>query len=326
MAVEKGACYFSLGISIFLVRQLNPLQHSIRGPFLASYFSHNSGESYQYVGGSSDTVPFKEAPSAVIGARHLIETRGAAALGKAHSFNELLSVVYLEAQSMAFHSDNEKGLGPVVAGLSLGSPAVMAFRLTAKPKDGPHRADLCLVLHHGDILVMEGTGVQQYYQHTVLLKSQVREYVPIKDLGEVSMLLGIEIIRDRKARHFPSASGVYHRPSPSLQPRDFESGLHAYGEAAPTHTWIESKEEIQESCPEFKEAEKGSLNALDKFVRKTPKTPINRAVRRARRAGSSGSVRRLTDPFRQGLEILSDGTVTGRLEEPTAVEMTAAPA
>ncbi|KAJ7794467.1 hypothetical protein B0H14DRAFT_3093767 [Mycena olivaceomarginata] len=113
---------------------------------------------------SSDTVPFKEAPSAVIGARHLIEPRVAAALGKAHSFNELLSVAYLEAQSMAFHSDNEKGLGPVVAGLSLGSPAVMAFRPTAKPKKGQHRAELCLVLHHGDILVMEGTGIQHYYQ------------------------------------------------------------------------------------------------------------------------------------------------------------------
>ncbi|KAJ7801784.1 hypothetical protein B0H14DRAFT_2894425, partial [Mycena olivaceomarginata] len=52
----------------------------------------------------------------------------------------------------------------VVAGLSLGSPAVMAFRPTAKPKEGQHRAELCLVLHHGDILVMEGTGIQHYYQ------------------------------------------------------------------------------------------------------------------------------------------------------------------
>jgi hypothetical protein len=33
-----------------------------------------------------------------------------------------------------------------------------------------------------------------------LLKSQIRDHVPIKDLEEVSTLLGIEIIRDRKAR------------------------------------------------------------------------------------------------------------------------------
>ena len=31
-----------------------------------------------------------------------------------------------------FHSDSEVGLGPLVAGLSLGSPAVMHFRLRAK--------------------------------------------------------------------------------------------------------------------------------------------------------------------------------------------------
>lgn len=32
-----------------------------------------------------------------------------------------------------FHSDSEVGLGPLVAGLSLGSPALMHFRLRAKP-------------------------------------------------------------------------------------------------------------------------------------------------------------------------------------------------
>ncbi|KAJ7806477.1 hypothetical protein B0H14DRAFT_3484068 [Mycena olivaceomarginata] len=86
------------------------------------------GEAYQYVGGSSNTVPFVEAPSAVVGTRSLIETRVAAALEKAYSFNELLSVAYLEAQSMAVN--NEKGLGPVVAGLSLGSPAVSNTELS----------------------------------------------------------------------------------------------------------------------------------------------------------------------------------------------------
>jgi hypothetical protein len=48
-----------------------------------------------------------------------------------------------------------------------------------------------------------------------------------------------------------------------------------------------------------------------------------RAVRRARRAGSTGSVRRVTDPFRQGLWNFFDGTATGRFFDSTAVEITA---
>jgi hypothetical protein len=34
--------------------------------------------------------------------------------------------------SLQFHSDSEIGLGPFVAGLSLGSPALMHFRLRPK--------------------------------------------------------------------------------------------------------------------------------------------------------------------------------------------------
>jgi hypothetical protein len=48
-----------------------------------------------------------------------------------------------------------------------------------------------------------------------------------------------------------------------------------------------------------------------------------RAVRRARRAGSTGSVRRVTDPFRQGLWNFFDGTATGRFFDSTAVEIMA---
>src|ERR1700676_5812409 len=33
-----------------------------------------------------------------------------------------------------------------------------------------------------------------------LLKSQIRKHVSIKDLGEIQSILGIEVIRDRKAR------------------------------------------------------------------------------------------------------------------------------
>ncbi|KAJ7932121.1 alpha-ketoglutarate-dependent dioxygenase AlkB-like protein, partial [Mycena leptocephala] len=141
-----------------------PLKRVLRGAFRSSYFSQNSGETYQYIGGSNQTVTFNNAPGAVVDALHLIQTRLQAALGRPYQFNELLSVAYLEKQLMAYHSDNEQGLGPVVAGLSLGSPAVMNFRTAVKPQNGQHRAELTLLLQHGDILVMEGAGVQDYYE------------------------------------------------------------------------------------------------------------------------------------------------------------------
>ncbi|TFK44332.1 hypothetical protein BDQ12DRAFT_730402 [Crucibulum laeve] len=144
--------------------------HKCRGTLLSNYFSQNSGEPYQYVGGTANTVPFDKAPGAVVKARNLIEDRISAALGKVAEFNEVLSAAYMERQKMAFHSDDEIGLGPLVAGLSLGSPALMHFRLN--PKHDPHQRHkgvaITFVLRHGDILVMDGAGVQEFYEHTVI--------------------------------------------------------------------------------------------------------------------------------------------------------------
>src|SRR5439155_24678245 len=47
-------------------------------------------------------------------------------------FNEMLSAIYMEGQRMSWHDDGEKGVGPVIAALSLGSDAEMKFR--QKPK------------------------------------------------------------------------------------------------------------------------------------------------------------------------------------------------
>ncbi|KAF9004804.1 hypothetical protein BDQ17DRAFT_1354723 [Cyathus striatus] len=144
--------------------------HKCRGPLLTNYFSHNSGEPYQYVGGTDNTVPFSKAPSAVLNARDLIHDRIKQALGKTVSFNEVLSAAYMEKQKMAFHSDSEAGLGPLVAGLSLGSPALMHFRVREKyDANGESRSIVAsFVLRHGDVLVMDGADVQTFYEHTVV--------------------------------------------------------------------------------------------------------------------------------------------------------------
>ncbi|KAI0730325.1 hypothetical protein C8Q72DRAFT_776282 [Fomitopsis betulina] len=141
-----------------------------RGTLLTNYFSQNCMS--QYVGGTDNTVPWDRAPSAVCDALELIKLRMKHALGIDGQFNEVLSAAYMERQRMAFHSDAERGLGPTVASLSLGSGAYMYFRPLAKYTDkkgqGNDRNALTLYLRHGDVVVMQGADVQTYYEHTVV--------------------------------------------------------------------------------------------------------------------------------------------------------------
>ncbi|THH15639.1 hypothetical protein EW146_g4864 [Bondarzewia mesenterica] len=144
-----------------------------RGQLLTNYFSHNSGAPYQYVGSTDNTVPLESACTAVLKSLDLIERRASRVLNSDTHFNEILSAAYMEKQSMSFHSDSERGLGPVVASLSLGSAALMHFRLLSKylkptAAKTQRKPDLTITLRHGDILVMEGVDVQKYYEHTVI--------------------------------------------------------------------------------------------------------------------------------------------------------------
>lgn len=68
---------------------------------------------------------------------------------------------------MSDHSDGEKDLGPVVAALSLGAPAAMSFRPVPTKWSGNTKKppnDIGLALYHGDILIMDGADIQEYYQ------------------------------------------------------------------------------------------------------------------------------------------------------------------
>ncbi|TFK54484.1 hypothetical protein OE88DRAFT_1625305 [Heliocybe sulcata] len=137
-----------------------PIRMVSRGDLLAQYFSHN-GE-WPYVGGTNETISFDKAPSAVMQALSLIQDRASHVLDRRLTFNEILSAAYMQDQQMAYHGDDEEGLGPIVASLSLGSPALMRFR----PKQGKQEV-ISIILRHGDVIVMEGLEVQQYYEHQV---------------------------------------------------------------------------------------------------------------------------------------------------------------
>ncbi|CDO69225.1 hypothetical protein BN946_scf185042.g127 [Trametes cinnabarina] len=145
--------------------------HQCRGTLLTNYFSQNTGEPYQYVGGTANTVPFDDAPSAVVHARKLIQDRMVNVMQAEKEqcvFNEVLSAAYMEKQKMAFHSDAERGLGPRVASLSLGSAAYMHFRLLKKYRtdkgSGSNVNALTLLLRHGDVVIMDGAEIQEYYE------------------------------------------------------------------------------------------------------------------------------------------------------------------
>lgn len=86
------------------------------------------------------------------------------------TFNEILSVAYMEGGKMNYHDDGEHGLGPVVASISLGADATMSFRPkkkkseraklergTLEPISRKTQVVLKLKLRHGDVCVMEAS-------------------------------------------------------------------------------------------------------------------------------------------------------------------------
>ena len=108
----------------------------------------------QYVGAADKTLPFDECPPCVLRALELVRTRAAIVLGERPAFNELLTAAYMEKQAMGFHTDGERGLGPVVASLSMGSPAIMKFRTLEDRKT----IVLSLVLRHVRLFIPSCAG------------------------------------------------------------------------------------------------------------------------------------------------------------------------
>lgn len=82
------------------------------------------------------------------------------------SFNSVLLNYYRSgADSMGFHADAERELGPnpVIASVSLGAPRRFVMKPAAKRKDAPV---IELALGGGSLLVMGGT-TQHHYRHGV---------------------------------------------------------------------------------------------------------------------------------------------------------------
>ncbi|MGH2470258.1 MAG: alpha-ketoglutarate-dependent dioxygenase AlkB family protein, partial [Chloroflexota bacterium] len=77
-------------------------------------------------------------------------------------FNSVLLNRYRDgADSMGWHSDDERGVGPTIASVSLGASRVFELRRKAPPRDSVR-----LRLAHGSVLLMLG-DTQRLWQHRV---------------------------------------------------------------------------------------------------------------------------------------------------------------
>lgn len=151
------------------------------------------------------TIPFDQSPPVISTTLDLIRKRTLLAkvpLTDSQSFNELYPVLYLQSQSMHWHDDGQPGLGelrydwhsdlfkfrltlssrfvlrstgPIVSSLSLGSDAIMRFRLketksnvkSDDPAEQDERLLLQFRLRHGSIVIQDGAALQTYLEHSV---------------------------------------------------------------------------------------------------------------------------------------------------------------
>ncbi|GAA5821172.1 hypothetical protein JCM11251_004499 [Rhodosporidiobolus azoricus] len=181
--------------------------HKAAGSLLCQQFTFNAGERYNHAI-EAHTYPFEPpasshtslstsstfsttyAPACTKRARDYLQGTVQRVVGKGHGteMNEILSVAYMVGGKMNYHDDGERGLGPYVASISLGSDALMLFRsktTKGKPgkkaeqdaavsvaseagKKGKAPTSLKVKLKHGDLLIMEGPDMQKLFEHSVI--------------------------------------------------------------------------------------------------------------------------------------------------------------
>jgi alkylated DNA repair dioxygenase AlkB len=137
----------------------------IMQPRLTAWYG-DTGKAYSYSGITMQPLPWT---AALAGLKTAIETH------TGYSFNSALLNLYRNGNdSMGWHRDNEKELGPepVIASLSLGAARLFQFRHYRNPK-----AIVPVVLEPGSLLLMTG-ATQTHWQHR-LPKTKTTESIRI---------------------------------------------------------------------------------------------------------------------------------------------------
>lgn len=180
----------------------NPSRQKDRpSEILTSHWATNFGAPYKF-GVATLSRPFAEAKAVIIKTVKRLTWAGHQALSGSgevfQNFNELLALGYFEdteigvsniqllytekLKASKYHDDGEKELGPTVASLSLGASATMSWRpkvksgigAESKNAKGTKNPMLKITLKHGDIMVMHGAKIQQYYEHAVTPHGMLR--------------------------------------------------------------------------------------------------------------------------------------------------------
>lgn len=163
LSCESGPLFEALRAEIpFAQRPIRMMGRTIMQPRLSAWIG-DPGTAYTYSGVLNE--PEAWPPS-------LRSLRGRVSDRAAESFNSVLCNLYRDgSDSMGFHADAERELGPepVIASVSLG--ATRRFQLRHR-RDSSDRMDI--ELHDGSLLIMRG-ATQQHYRHAVPKQRAVTE-------------------------------------------------------------------------------------------------------------------------------------------------------
>ncbi|KAK1470413.1 hypothetical protein CCUS01_17443 [Colletotrichum cuscutae] len=219
---------------------------------LTRNFLQNWGAPYKFVV-AVDSKPFSAAPEAFIGALKRMEWAGEVSIEMTNevlgvvgchaqhtgltrdpsitpeftNFNELLSIGYMEKDKIGFHDDGEDTLGPTVATLSLGSPAIMFFAKKTKSVKNAKRGKktkedeeyrkvvLKFPLYHGDIVVMHGSRIHEEYLHRVDPKGKRRFALTCRNINLTHPTFTPQGRNDALMKStVPSVSKIWDYPKP----------------------------------------------------------------------------------------------------------------
>ena len=159
----SGAIFAALRAQIgFEQRPIRIMGRTVMQPRLSAWVG-DPGAAYTYSGVLNAPAPWSPA---------LQELRAAVSAAACESFNSVLCNLYRDgADSMGFHADAERELGPepVIASLSLGATRRFQVRHRRAAAD---RLDIDL--HDGSLLIMRGE-LQQHYRHAVPKQRAISE-------------------------------------------------------------------------------------------------------------------------------------------------------
>jgi alkylated DNA repair dioxygenase AlkB len=137
-------------------KAISMMGRQVMQPRLVAWFG-DPGAEYTYSGVRNDPLPWTPA---------LAELRRRAEETAGEPFNSVLANLYRDGRdSMGFHADKEKELGPdpVIASISLGATRRFQLRYVGKKKGVPGRD---IDLTDGSLLVMRGT-TQHFWRHGI---------------------------------------------------------------------------------------------------------------------------------------------------------------